>query len=215
MGVVTNIIEAIRRIGSPSQKAALKRLDAGLEGRQVVSIKRGRLDDPSGAVPYIEGTTLPVPEAVLILTAEEVAPLQENAQYGLNFLRAFGVQRGAAWTLEDLDLAFAAWQRAGDKSTFSDDYVMEVLGAMFGEYCIKHLNMRWIKLTDDHGSTLAVEGIAIEFRGFPFQSISKRIRDAENFFFQSIFLLMRKNSVEGNERARERPNTSYMDSPCK
>jgi hypothetical protein len=32
MGVVSNILEALRRIGSPTQKSALKRLDDYLQG---------------------------------------------------------------------------------------------------------------------------------------------------------------------------------------
>jgi hypothetical protein len=48
MGVVTNIIDALRRIGSPSQKAALKRQDAQLEGKEVLERRRVRIDGEFG-----------------------------------------------------------------------------------------------------------------------------------------------------------------------
>lgn len=54
---------------------------------------------------------------------------------------------------------------------------------MFGEYCNSRLNMQWIKLTDPDGTTLVVDGVFKKFRGFPYQTISKRIADSEHGFF--------------------------------
>ena len=200
MGVITSILDALRRIGSPTQKSALNRLEASVGGKQVIGRERVQIRDSSGLTESFVATTLPIPETVAILSEEEVGPLKENAQYGLEFLSAFGNQHGAEWDVDDLDRAFAAWQAAGDKSTYTDDYVMEVLGAMFGEYCVKHLDMRWIELTDQEGTTLAIEGTSKEFRGFPYQSIMKRIRDAEHGFFRPIFSYLRQQAVDARPR---------------
>jgi hypothetical protein len=116
MGVVTNIIDALRRIGSPTQKTALTRQDAQLG--------------------------------------------------------------------------------------FTDEAVIELLGAMFGHYCVGRLNMRWVKLSDADGSTLAIEGVDLEFRGFPFQTISKRIADSEYGFFVPVFALMAGSAAKGRWRVR-------------
>lgn len=200
MGVVSNIFDALRRIGSPTQKSALKRLETSLEGKQVLGWERVQARDSSGRTESFVATTLPAPETVVILNEEEVRPLKENAQYGLEFLSAFGIQHGAEWDVDDLDHAFAAWQTAGDKSTYTDNYVMEVLGAMFGDYCVKHLDMRWIKLTDEDGTTLAIEGVTREFRSFPYQSIVKRIKDSEHGFFRPIFRSLHQNSTDAKIR---------------
>ena len=104
--------------------------------------------------------------------------------------------------MADLDAGFKAWLLAADKQGFTDEAVMELLGAMFGHYCIVHLNMRWIKLSDADGTTLAVEGVDCEFRGFPFQTISKRITDSEYGFFVTVFALMASNSDEARLRLK-------------
>ena len=200
MSVVTSILDALRRMGSPTQKTALNRLEASVEGKQVIGRERVQIRDSTGQTESFIATTLPVPETIVILSEEEVRPLKENAQYGQAFLSAFGNRSGAEWDLDHLDQTFSAWQAAGDKSTYTDDYVMEVLGAMFGEYCIKHLDMRWIKLTDQDGTTLAIEGIRKEFRGFPYQSIVKRIRNAEHGFFRPIFSCLRQQAADARPR---------------
>ena len=200
MGIVSNIIDALRRIGTPTQRSALKRLDASIEGKEVLGFERLRVPADGGQTDAFVATTLPTEEVVVILSGDEVRPIEENAQYGLEFLAAFGVSKGADWDVEDLDQAFAAWQAASDKGPYTDQYVVEVLGAMFGEYCAARLDMRWIKLTDRDGTTLAIEGIAKEFRGFPYQTIEKRIRDAEHGFFLPVFNLLRHNSTEGRDR---------------
>ena len=136
----------------------------------------------------------------MILSEDEVRPINENVVFGGNFLEAFGVPGDGNWTLTDLDAAFKAWLLAPEKQGFTDEAVMELLGAMFGHYCVVNLNMRWIKLSDADGTTLAVEGVDREFRGSPFQTISKRIADSEYGFFVPVFALMASNSDEADVR---------------
>jgi hypothetical protein len=176
-------------------------LDEGLRGKEVLGFERVRVRDASGHTDAFVAKTLPVEEVVVVLNEDEVRPLMENAQYGLEFLAAHGVDRGRGWTLEDLDQVFAAWQAGSDKRTYTDQYVIEVLGAMFGDYCATRLNMHWIKLTDRDGSTLAIEGITKAFRGFPYQTISKRIRDSEHGFFVPVFNMLQHNSEKASHRA--------------
>jgi hypothetical protein len=201
MGVVSNIIDAVRRIGSPTQKSALKRQDAQLEGKVVLGRWQTHVNDPLGDTTVFTATIAPVEETVVILSEEEVRPISENAVYGLRFLRAFGVTSGSQWSLDDLDKAFEAWLLAPDKLGYSDEAVMELLGAMFGHYCATQLNMRWIRLTDGDGTTLAIDGVEREFRAFPYQVISKRIADREFGFFRPVFILVKKNSMEARSRA--------------
>jgi hypothetical protein len=203
MGVVTNIIDALRRIGTPSQKAALKRQDAQLEGKEVLAHRRVRIDGEFGRANAFVATTAQMEESVLILSEDEIRPIIENVLYGEKFLTAFGVTATKNWTLADLDAAFEAWLLATDKLGFTNEAVIELLGAMFGHYCVIQLNMRWIKLSDTDGTTLAIEGVEREFRGFPFQTISKRIADSEHGFFVPVFALMADNSAKGTWRLKQ------------
>jgi hypothetical protein len=200
MGVVTNIIDALRRIGSATQKTALKRQDAQLVGKQVLERRQVNVDGDLGRAQAFISTIAPVEETVVVLSEDEVRPINENVVYGGSFLEAFGIAAGGNWTLTDLDAAFKAWLLATDKRGFTDEAVMELLGAMFGHYCTVQLNMRWIKISDADGTTLAVEGVNREFRGFPFQTISKRIADSEHGFFVPVFALIAKNSTEARLR---------------
>ena len=108
-------------------------------------------------------------------------------------------------TLDNLDTAFASWLNAPDRRGYSDEAVMELLGAMFGHYCNSQLNMQWIKLTDEDGTTLAVDGALKEFRAFPFQIISKRIAASEYGFFKPIFALIKQYEAEASTRSRVVP----------
>jgi hypothetical protein len=200
MGVVTNIIDALRRMGSATQITALKRQDAQLVGKEVLQRHQVNIDGPLGRAQAFVATTAPVEESVVILSEDEVRPINENVVYGENFLAAFGVTTGPKWTLADLDTAFEAWLLAPEKLGFSNDAVMELLGAMFGHYCVVQLNMRWIKLSDADGVTLAVEGVEREFRGFPFQTITKRIADSEYGFFVPVFAFIAQNAAEARLR---------------
>jgi hypothetical protein len=203
MGVVTNIIDALRRIGSPTEKTALKRQDAQLLGKEVLERRREIVDGEFGTANVLVASIAPIKDTVTVLSEDELPPTIENVVYGEKFLKAFGVTSTEQWTLADLDTAFEAWILAPDKLGFSDEAAMELLGAMFGHYCVVQLNMRWIKLSDVDGTTLAIEGVEREFRGFPFQTISKRIADSEYGFFVPVFALLQDNSTKANWRPRQ------------
>lgn len=200
MSLVSNIIDALRRIGQPPEKSAIARLDRHLEGKEVLERSREIIRDSSGDAQDFIATTKPVVETVHVLTDEETRPLLENSVYAIEFLKTFCAYDGTDWTLDDLDAAFACWLTASDRRGYTDQAVIELLGAMFGQYCNSQLNMRWIKLTDQDGSTLAVEGIVKQFRGFPYQTISKRIADSEHGFFRPVFSLLKRNEAEASER---------------
>lgn len=202
MGIVSNIIDALRRIGTPTERSAITRQDRHLDGKEVLERNRRIVRDPLGDAQVFVATTKPVAETVHVLTDEEVRPLRENAAYGIEFLKAFGAHSGTDWTLEDLDAAFASWLNAPDRRGYTDEAVIELLGAMFGHYCNSQLNMRWIKLTDQDGTTLAVDGVLKEFRGFPYQTISKRIADWEHGFFRPVFSLLKRSEEEASQRGR-------------
>jgi hypothetical protein len=200
MSVFSNIIDALRRVGRPTEKTALRLQDSALEGKVGLERGRTRIKDPLGAAEVFTATTVATEEAVVILSEDEVRPINENVSHGVRLLRNFGIVSGDQWTLDDLDRAFEAWLLAPDRLGYTDDAVVELFGAMFGHLCATQLNMRWIKLTDAEGSTLAVDGIERTFRAFPYQVVSKRIPDREFGFFRPVFILVKNNAKEAQLR---------------
>jgi hypothetical protein len=194
MGKVTSIIDALRRIGRPTVKNAIRRQDEQLADRVVLS-RQKRGDS-------FQATIEPIPETIVPLTEEETRPIRENAAAIAGFLRAFGVDSTPRWSLRDLDYAFQMWLESSDKRGYADDAVIEIAGAAFGQYCIEHLDMRWMRQTDKYGTSIGLQGSQRDFRAFPFHTIEKRLPDREFGFFQPVFDLIKDMA---NDATYDRP----------
>ena len=188
MGIVTNVIDALRRFGSPTQKTALERQDRQLEGKQVIERRREVARSELGHTPMFVATTEAEPETVVPLSAEELAPIVENADLVGAFLNAFLGRAPGDHFLDDLDDAFRAWTEASEKQGYTNEAVIAIVGAAFGRFCTETLGMRWVRLTDGDGTDIAIQGIAKDFRGFPYNAISKRIPVREHGFFKPIYI---------------------------
>jgi Domain of unknown function (DUF3806) len=195
MGVVTNILDALRRVGSPTQKSALARQDEQLRGKAVLSRSRVTSRNEAGTAEVFVAKIKWTPETVEVLLDDDVAIITENAARVGLFLRAFG-SNGTGWTLTDLDEAFTSWMTSTDKLGYTDEAVTEILGAAYGQHCIDTLQMRWVKVTDSDGVALAVQGVEKDFRAYSYHSVSKRISARENGFFQSIYISLVSSSKE-------------------
>jgi hypothetical protein len=201
MGVVTSILDALRRVGRPTQKSALQRQDKQLQGKTVLSRSRRIVRTEMGTAESLVARTESVPETVVPLTSDEVRPIAENAALIVNFLRTFHHYGAGAWSLDDLDQSFTAWSNAVDKHGYTDEAVIEIVGAAYGQFCIEMLKMRWVKVTDLDGTVVALQGIEKDFRAFPYDSISKRIADREVGFFRTIFVSLQSMSRVDDIRA--------------
>jgi hypothetical protein len=49
---------------------------------------------------------------------------------------------------------------------------------------------------------VGVDGVLKQFRGIPYQTISKRIEASEHGFFRPVFLLLKHNESEASQRAQ-------------
>jgi len=188
MGVVTNIIDVIRRFGSSTQKTAIQRQDEQLQGKRVIDRRRHVARSELGQSSQFVATVEPVPETVVPLTDEELLPIFENAALVDGFIVAFRKHRTDDGLLADLDAAFGAWSEEADKRGYSSETVIEIAGAAFGKFCADSLNMRWVRVTDVDGTAIAVQGRLKDFRGFPYAAISKRIPTGEYGFFKPIYI---------------------------
>jgi hypothetical protein len=188
MGLITNILDAIRRIGSPTQRSALRRQDAQLEGKIVTDRRREMARSSLGTTEQFVATTGPEPETIRPFNEEETRAIEENSALLPELFRMFVGHSPEVWGPDDLDAAFASWAEAADRRGYDEEAVVQILGAAFGQYCARTLDMRWVVITDQDGSAAALRGTKKDYRAFPFHAIWKRIRDREQGFFKPIYI---------------------------
>jgi hypothetical protein len=188
MGLITNILDAIRRIGSPTQRSALRRQDAQLEGKIVTDRRREMARSSLGTTEQFVATTGPEPETIRPFNEEETRAIEENSALLPELFRMFVGHSPEVWGPDDLDAAFASWAEAADRRGYDEEAVVQILGAAFGQYCARTLDMRWVVITDQDGSAAALRGTKKDYRAFPFHAIWKRIRDREQGFFEPIYI---------------------------
>lgn len=201
MAIVTTIIDALRKFGSATQKSAIQRQDEQLDGLAVanrrVHVARSELGQATAFVATAEKER----EAVSPLTQNERQPILENAALADAFVAAFLGHGLGDEFLDNLDLAFEAWTKAKDKKGYSSKAVIQIAGAAFGCFCVEQLGMRWVNLVDKYGSAIAIQGLSKDFRGFPFETVSKRIDIGEHGFFKPVYITLQETSMGGNELA--------------
>jgi hypothetical protein len=142
MGIVTTVIDALRRFGSPTQKTAIERQDRQLQGKEVIERRREVARSELGHASTFVATTQAEPETIVPLAAEELAPIIENAELVNAFLDAFLGRAPGEHFLDDLDDAFRAWTEANEKQGYSNEAVVEIVGAAYGRFCVETLGMR-------------------------------------------------------------------------
>jgi len=190
MGLVADILDAIRRRGRPTEQSALRRQDEQLAGHAVLARGRTVVRTDSGSAEQFTATIDAVEESVNPLSDDQARAIEENASLAVDFVRASGVTPAEALTLDDLDCAFANWLQGDDDRGYSAEAVVELLGAAFGQLCVEKLYMRWVTIEDAHGTVIALQGREMDFRGFPYHSIEKRIADRETGFFRAVFVAL-------------------------
>ncbi len=142
-------------------------------------------------------TIAPYEQHFTPLSDKQLRPIRDNAKLIVPFMSFHSVEPAGEWSLEDLDKAFSAWTESGRKEPYSDDFIIEVAGAAFGEYCAKHLNMEWVLVEDQDGRAVGLRGRIVEQQSFPFSTVAKRVPGREHGFFKSVFLLIKQQAGEG------------------
>jgi hypothetical protein len=189
MSVIVNILDALRKFGSSTQKSAILRQDAQLEGQEVLERKVEQVRTELGTAETYVATTRTQPEETIEPLSEAViAGIRANAAKAASFVSTFIESNASIWSIDDLDAAFKAWTISSEKHGFNPNTVIELLGAAFGERCAQELNMQWINVTDKYGKSIALVGKEKAFRAYPYDSIAKRVAEGECDFFKPIFM---------------------------
>jgi hypothetical protein len=200
MKFISNIIDALRRRGTATQRSALARQDEHVSDHTVLERSRKIVRTSEGNVEGFVATIAPYEEVVTPLTADELAPILDHARLAIDFVAKYAGLREPEISIATLDAAFTAWSNDGDRDEDPDEAVIELLGACFGEFCNQRLGMQWVKITDKQGTCIAIDGIAYQFRGFPYHSVSKRIEAREVGFFHGVYTLMQDMARESTPR---------------
>ncbi len=190
MSIISSILDALRKRGSKTQKSALARQDEFIANKTVLERSRRRVRGPSGPIEGFVATVEPIEEKLDFPAPDVAAAIGDNAHRIGEFMAHFGLATQPEVSPEDLDRAFTAWLRSGGTREYPREAAIEILGAAFGNYCIRKLNMRWVVVTDADGVALAVDGIHRKFRSFPYHSVAKRIDDKECDFFVGVYALI-------------------------
>jgi hypothetical protein len=98
-----------------------------------------------------------------------------------------------------LDLVFEEWYQSDDAQKEKPEYVVEALGAAFGQDVIDSLNCEWKMLTDSYGSDLAVIHKTYQITGFPFSSAAKTYTENRESYFQEVKLEIKRQIGEAEK----------------
>lgn len=193
MAMLAQLQKLLRRVGlleAQTVANAQARLERVLQGKRVLSRERRALEVTQDESAAFVATVAPFEQRFTQLSEEELAAIRDNAKLVRPFMTFHGVQPAEDWSLEDLDAAFSAWTESGCQVPYDNEFVIEVTGAAFGEYCAKHLGMEWVLVEDEDGKDVALRGREVQSQSFPFASVAKRVSVREHGFFKPVFLLI-------------------------
>lgn len=164
------------------------------------------IDTPEGEVNYTQTEVPNTPQLVVPLKEDEIRTLRADAARAAELIEAYspGTLAARQWTLQDLDEAFASWDDANDRTAYDAQTIVRILGAAFGEYCTRELDMEWVRVTDQDGVTLGVRSRHSDTISFPFAVIEKRIDAHDHGFMTRVFRLLehKGDDVAGASAAR-------------
>lgn len=197
--LLRSAFERLRVMEAPTVRNARLRQEQHLDRKTVLSRRRQTVNGATGPVAFV-ATVAPYEQRFTPLSDEQLRSIRDNAKLIVPFMSFHAVKPSSEWSLEDLDMAFSAWTDSGRKEPYSDDFIIEVAGAAFGEHCAKHLNMEWVLVEDQDGKAIGLRSRVVEQQSFPFATVSKRIPVREHGFFKPVFLLIKQQASEGTLR---------------
>ena len=122
------------------------------------------------------------------LSEDELAALKRYSDRAPAFIASFvSPDHQTGNILEEMDTAFAGWLKTGQRDRLSADDVIQIIGSTLGTYSIRHLGLRWARITDTQGTAIALVSDQPPTRSFPFTSVQYRIEDNKTDFIYALF----------------------------
>lgn len=191
MKLFSSLVNIVDRLGlqpDPREKRAMARMQRYLHAVPVTP--------PPPAVRVIEVPATALlrtrvafeAETVSQITPRELRAIQTTAANALKLIAQYSdTPASPEWTLEQLDSAVEGWARRSPRFRMPKQEVIDVVGSAFGEYCNRQLGMVWIKVKHAGGVAFGIRGRERDYRGFPYSTVSQRIKANQYGFLRSMF----------------------------
>lgn len=101
-----------------------------------------------------------------------------------------------------LDEVFEKWKESKASRKETPEYIVEALGAAFGQDVVESLDCEWQVLTDQYGSDLTVIHKKYKVNGFPFSTAEKAYTENKVGSFQTVKLTL-KHEIEMAKKGGE------------
>jgi hypothetical protein len=98
-----------------------------------------------------------------------------------------------------LDEVFNSWTNDKSKTKKEPDFVINSLGAAFGQYLVDHYNMKWIMISDEYGTDYAGLHKKWDIIAYPLSSVKKSIDQNKVDFFKNIELIIKEQIKEAEK----------------
>lgn len=122
------------------------------------------------------------------VSGDQIDEIQRAISYAPKFVEMYAGYTNQEISPKILDTAFSNWRANKQNSPFDDESAIFIVGATFGEYCSRHLNMKWVVVDDAFGQDLAVRFKKKAVYVYPFSIVEKRIDTPESGFLYLAFL---------------------------
>lgn len=94
-------------------------------------------------------------------------------------------------SLETLAATFSRWAASPGDQRQDANAVVLALGTAFGQHLVDGLGLRWVIVSDEHGTDIAVHGQPGDMLMFPISSTAKRCETGDFGFFPLLYAAMR------------------------
>ena len=161
--------------------------------------EKKNVQTPNGQIEMTVTEVDPIPQEIKELSSEELQSIKSDANRAAYFIASFtNSYQKNDYTLKHLDHAFEGWINSGNQSEFNESEVIKIVGSAFGEYCVKNLNMRWVKVSDKYGTDYAIRSQVKDIMGFPYSSVLKSINAKEHTFMIPVYCSLKQEINSNN-----------------
>jgi uncharacterized protein DUF3806 len=108
----------------------------------------------------------------------------EHVAATVDFAAQFGVTRSQP-TVDELDTLWATWLEHG--AAEDANAVVHMIGLSFGQHLVDDFGLRWVVVSDDQGTEMAVHREQGDVLVFPANLVAKRWETKDTGFLRPIY----------------------------
>jgi hypothetical protein len=158
------------------------------------------IQTPDGPVTAKTKIVEPIPQKIETVSAKQRIAIDAAAAKAKRFVADY-LPAVSNPSLTDFDEAFSLWQ-AEARPRYTEQQVIDILGAYLGNRLAADFQMEWILVTDQDGTDYAVRGKKFEVISFPFASVEKRIESKQHEFMAGVYYAVKDAIEKGDYKTR-------------